>query len=104
MSERLEARLEKDVRNPSIKLAKAADVLHKRMHFGYGAAGGWPDDLFLFKNGHHWWVEFKRPGGEATELQKEVHRQMQARGVDISVIDSYENFVVELALRRHSNG
>lgn len=90
---------EASVRDPSIKLAKRRGVYHKRMHFGKGAAAGWPDDLFLFRDGRHWWVEFKKPGGEATPLQAERHREMRERGVDVSVIDDESTFRQELMLR-----
>ena len=68
-------------------------VFHKRMHFGHGAANGWPDDLFVVCNcAHHWWVEFKREGGEATPLQAERHREMRLNGIDVCVINSLDGF------------
>lgn len=89
-------KLEKQVRDPCIRTAKRVGVLHKRMHFGHGAANGWPDDLFLFRNGHHWWVEFKAEGKEATPLQDERHRNMRAVMMDVSVIDDQIVFEREL--------
>lgn len=95
------SKLEKDVRDPCVRAAKAyGDVKHKRMHFGHGTANGWPDDLFIFSNGHHWWVEFKRPEGEATPLQAERHKEMRAYKADVSVIDDEDLFLLELAKRR----
>jgi hypothetical protein len=93
------AMLEADVRDPSKKLAIKHGVRHKRMHFGYGAAGGWPDDLFLFPDGHHWWVEFKRPGGKATGLQARVHDDIREFNGDVSVIDGEEQFTLEFHQR-----
>ena len=93
--------LEKDVRDPSLKHAKKyGDVLHKRMAFMKGTANGWPDDLFIFKDGHHWWVEFKRPDGEPTALQDDRHAQMSEFGVDVSVIDDLGDFYMGFDARR----
>lgn len=91
--------LEKDVRDASLAIAKKLRVFHKRMHFGPGAARGWPDDLFMLPHGHHWWVEFKRPGGKATELQNRMHNQMRMYGADVSVIDNAFDFDIELRKR-----
>lgn len=96
--------LEKDVRDTCIALAKRLSIFHKRMHFGPGAARGWPDDLFILPNGHHWWVEFKRPGGKATELQERMHNQMRMYGADVSVIDHGLTFDTALRARlRHKS-
>ena len=93
--------VEKDVRDPSVKYAKSfGDVMHWRMHFGHGVSRGWPDDLFVFKDGHHWWVEFKRPGGEATPLQIETHKKLGGFMADVSVIDDEEDFKVLFDRRR----
>ena len=93
--------LEKDVRDPCLKFAKKfPDVLHKRMHFGHGTANGWPDDLFIFANGRHWWVEFKRPEGEATPLQDETHKKMKAYRADVIVINDEATFKALFQMRR----
>lgn len=83
--------LEKDVRDPSVRYAKHKGVFHKRMHFGQGAARGWPDDLFI-DNGKHVWIEFKRPGGVATELQLKIHAEMRLAGCTVYVVDTAEWF------------
>lgn len=83
--------LEKDVRDASVRYAKRKGVYHKRMHFGQGAARGWPDDLFVV-GGRHLWVEFKRPGGKATPLQDKTHADMRAAGCVVHVVDDSEWF------------
>ncbi len=83
--------LEADVRDPSVRYAKRKGVLHKRMHFGYGAARGWPDDFFA-DNGRSLWIEFKRPGATATELQLKIHAEMRAAGLTVYVVDDPEWF------------
>lgn len=92
-------KLEAAVRDPSVRDAKRAGVKHKRMHFGHGAANGWPDDLFMFRDGHHWWVEFKKPDGTATPKQGYEHSEIRIYGGDVSVIDTHETFGIELAAR-----
>ena len=87
---------EKQVRDGCLSRAKKLGLLHKRMHFGHGAAAGWPDDLFVTWEGAHIWVEFKRPGGEASPLQKHVHEQMRERGCIVAVVDSGEKFTAVL--------
>lgn len=87
---------EKQVRDACLRLAEKRGVLHKRMHFGRGAAAGWPDDLFL-DNGRSLWVEFKGTGKQATPLQQEVHKQMRGRGAMVYVIDNLDDFAVALA-------
>lgn len=110
-------RTEKAVRNPCLAMAKRAGFVeagdeldnycgetanagvHKRMHFGHGAAAGWPDDLFLFRDGHHWWVEFKGEDGEATPLQIFTHDNIKLLHGDVTVIDSILDFGIEFAKR-----
>lgn len=105
------------VRNPCLAMAKRAGFVeahddlnnffgetghagvHKRMHFGHGAANGWPDDLFLFRDGHHWWVEFKGEDGEATAIQKHTHGNIGLVWGDVSVINSVLDFGIEFAKR-----
>ena len=98
-------KLEKQVRDPAVAHAKRhLRVIHKRMHFGYGAASGWPDDLFVFADGHHWWVEFKREGGTPSSLQEHAHAALREFHGDVSVIDSAAQFRTEFALRLAAHG
>ena len=106
-------KLEKAVRNPSLAYAKRKGFklstaplreldlndfvgVHKRMHFGNGAAGGWPDDLFVFSGGHNWWVEFKGEEGAASALQKLVHDNLDLLDADVTICSSVEEFKAEL--------
>jgi hypothetical protein len=110
-------KVEKAVRNPSLAHAKRAGFklstdelddfcgetgnagIYKRMHFGHGAATGWPDDLFMFRDGHHWWVEFKGEGKEPRPLQEHVHDNIVLMRGDVSVIDNFELFKAEFDKR-----
>jgi hypothetical protein len=88
---------EKQVRDACLRIAKKRGVFHKRMHFGRGAARGWPDDLFLHK-GRHLWIEFKRPNGLATELQLATHDEMRRQGASVYVVDGVDSFCVALGV------
>lgn len=50
-----------------------------------------PDYIFA-KKGSVFFVEFKAPGGKATELQEEEHKAMRAVGLVVLVIDDFEDF------------
>ena len=97
-------KLEKSVRDPSVRDAKRHGVVYKRMHFGHGAETGWPDDLFVFLDGHHWWVEFKAPGKPPEPKQEHVHEEMRKTSMDVSVIDGYNEFCEAFVLRVQAHG
>jgi hypothetical protein len=46
-----------------------------------------------------WWVEFKQPGEEPTPSQAQKIKELRARGEDVSVIDTREDFIRELEKR-----
>lgn len=43
-------------------------------------AAGWPDIIGLTKGGKFFGIEVKRPGEEATEIQKEIGLQIEMSG------------------------
>lgn len=51
---------------------------------------GIPDRL-LIKNGKHYFIELKRPGKKATELQKEIHKRLKKHGATVFVIDNKDD-------------
>jgi hypothetical protein len=55
-----------------------------------------PDRIFA-KFGRVFFVEFKAPGKDATDLQKEYHKKMRAAGLTVYVCDSVEKFMLILA-------
>lgn len=102
---------EDDVRSAAVRFAKELGGYHKRMHFGPGAATGWPDDLFLFKadkihrdvvykegrDAEHCWIEFKRPGKAATPRQLLIHAEMREYGQHVYVCDNVDLARIALA-------
>lgn len=70
----------------------------------YGRKTGWvmrkytspahrsvPDRLCMHDFGTIVFIEFKRPGEDATALQKDEHRELRARGFIVYVIDNVED-------------
>lgn len=109
---------EDDVRKAAVRFAKELGGYHKRMHFGAGAATGWPDDLFLFtpKKFHDdagyylhtispcCWIEFKRPGKAATPRQLLIHAEMREYGQHVYVCDNIDSARIALAQTLEGSG
>lgn len=47
-------------------------------------------DYILAYQGRVFWIEFKRPGQQPTELQAREHTEMRANGLIVHVCDSRE--------------
>lgn len=50
-----------------------------------------PDRVFI-RDGVVLFVEFKRPGEEPTLQQRNRHRQMKAKGANVTWVDNFEDF------------
>lgn len=81
---------ESKVRDPVVKWAKGNGFLHFRMSFRIGVAQGVPDDLFISPAGIHVWIEFKRPDGTPTPLQKDKLAKLAVRGVPAMWFDNVD--------------
>jgi hypothetical protein len=85
----------KHVEQPSTKWAAKKGVVHRKMN-GLGHAD-WPDQLLLRPLGvitgpRELWVEFKKPGKQATEKQQLNHKMLRSRGYQVAVIDNVTDF------------
>jgi len=80
------------VRKTCIRLAQHWGLLHKRLHFGKGAATGWPDDVFIFHNGTTLWVEFKSATGKTSKRQDLVIDKLRQRNCHVAVINDPADF------------
>jgi hypothetical protein len=87
---------EQQVRRKCILYAKERGWVHIRLHFGPGAARGWPDDLFLGFNRKPVFVEFKGPKGVVSPLQWQRIMLLQDIGMYADVVRSFREFVVLL--------
>jgi hypothetical protein len=99
-------RLEKSVEEPCRLAAQSAGWVSRKMN-GFGFRS-WPDRLFLppevplgrRSSASRFWVEFKRPGEDATAEQARIHKSLRLRGESVYVCHSKEEFL--RALRRHT--
>ena len=81
--------LERDIEDPSVEKARRRGWWVRK--FKSPAQRSAPDDIFA-KDGRVFWVEFKRPGKDATEKQKDYHAEMRAAGLTVYVCDTREKF------------
>ena len=81
--------LEKDIENPSKAKARKAGWFVRKYRSPANRAA--PDDLFI-KSSRIFFVEFKAPGKEATELQAIEHEKMRKAGATVYVCDTRELF------------
>ncbi len=82
--------LEKDIQGPSVAKARRAGWWARKFSAAPGNTSV-PDYIFG-KGGHIFFVEFKRPGGVATEKQLLEHEKMRKAGLIVYVCDSLEFF------------
>lgn len=83
---------EQALRRRCLRVAKRNGWTHIRLHFGAGAAVGWPDDVFMRKWRRIVFVEFKAPGQYASPMQ--LHRQamLEDMGFDSILVDDTQEF------------
>lgn len=53
---------------------------------------GWPDRLAILPNGVHFFVEFKRPGGALSPIQRYVMGRLKALGHEAFEVDNVALF------------
>lgn len=83
---------EQELRLKCIKYAKSKGWTHLRLHFGPGAAKGWPDDIFLYPGARMIWAEFKAPDGVVSDIQKERIKTLKSLGCIAAACRNYEKF------------
>jgi len=81
---------EKDIQGPSVKHARSKGWWARKFSAAPGNTSV-PDYIFA-KEGHVFFVEFKRPGGKPTELQQKEHARMRAVRLWVYVIDDVDKF------------
>lgn len=82
--------LEKDIQAPSVRKARRAGWWARKFSSQPGNTSV-PDYIFA-RNGRVFFVEFKAPGKDATDRQKEEHKLMRAAGLTVYVCDTLELF------------
>lgn len=86
---------ESAIESRAVKLARRAGWLAIKQG-GQGNSRGWPDRLFVSECGKHVWIEFKRPGGVLTDLQRKKIAELIARRVAVAVCYSADECLAEL--------
>lgn len=83
----IDLELESEIEGPAKQYAKARGWFTcKLMKCDINAM---PDDLFI-RNGQVIFIEFKRPGEDATEQQKKRHKQIRKHGIPVHVVDDLD--------------
>jgi hypothetical protein len=78
-------RLERDVERNFMRWCNARGLLAVKL--GVLKRAGFPDRMVLLPGGRAIFVELKRPGEDASPLQKSVHRRLRDLGFDVFVCD-----------------
>lgn len=86
------ANTEQRLRTRCIKYAKAHGWTHIRLHFGAGAARGWPDDVFLKHCRQAVFVEFKAPAKGLSEIQLDRVLTLRDLGFRVGRCASFDVF------------
>ena len=70
---------------------KVCNYATKQGWYVYKCTGlkGAPDRI-LHKEGKTFYIEFKRPGGTPTKMQKVFHKRLTAHGIAVFIIDDIE--------------
>lgn len=89
---------ESQIEMPVVKRAEAAGYfVRKAAWVGRRSA---PDRVFSRKDRGTVWIEFKRPGEDATLAQKQEHKRMIDAGMEVHVCDSIDSAMRILWLPR----
>jgi hypothetical protein len=74
------------VENPCVRHARELGL--KVLKINPLWAAGWQDRIFFVPGGKPLIIEFKRPGGESSKIQKERHKELIEAGYDHHVVDN----------------
>lgn len=70
---------------------------HRKMN-GLGARS-WPDQMFMIPGGKPFFIEFKSPGEDPTDLQATKISRLKKDGYDVEVHDNKDSALKAIALR-----
>lgn len=93
------------MRRPESSIERAACARVRKLYgvesvkLNIGGNAGYPDRLFLIPGGRPLFVEFKRPGGKLTKMQKHVHGKLRRAGYDVQVHDDVAKAVGAVFLK-----
>jgi hypothetical protein len=75
--------LEHTIEGLACSLLKSRGCLTPKM-----GTEGWPDRLVIWAPGHHFWIEFKRPGGTLTKAQRVRIPHLLKAGEEVHIVTS----------------
>lgn len=84
--------LEKHIEQKFVQTLKKVCHL-KSLKLNVMFSRGWPDRLILIPGGRPLFIEFKRPGEELTDLQREIHEFLKSLGYEVEVHTSAETAI-----------
>lgn len=70
------------------KIYKQLGVVNVKLEMIHDS--GWPDRLFLLREGRHLYIEFKQPGEPLRPRQEYIHAFLKQNGYDVEVCYSVE--------------
>ena len=82
--------LEKQVEGPVVAWARKFMMVSKMNGVG---CRSWPDRCFWIPHGAPFFIEFKRPGGEATPAQLLLHEQLRKAGYEVEIHDNKQSAI-----------
>lgn len=74
--------LEKDIEGKASDYAESIGYISLKVRVT--GQRGWPDHVFINRNGYHVWIEFKKPGEKPSKLQYHRLWQLIEQGADAS--------------------
>lgn len=77
--------LEKDIEGKASEYAESIGYLPLKINVV--GERGWPDHVFINRNGHHVWIEFKKLGKKPSKLQYHRLKQLTEQGADATWAD-----------------
>ena len=80
--------LEATIEAAVVKYAKSKGMLVRKMN-GLGNRG-WPDRMFITKNGDIFWIEFKRKGGKLSPGQETTLQLLGEYRQTIYIVDAVD--------------
>lgn len=85
---KLTPKLERSIEAAFIRKVKKAYPWLRTPKLTSMSQRSWPDRLIPLPGGKTLYIEFKRPGEKATELQEDCHEYLRGLGHDVQVFDN----------------
>lgn len=81
-------KLESDIEQKFVDWATGKELMPVKLNLI--GRRGMPDRMILGHHGEMLFIEFKRPNGVVTKLQKHTQQILEGRGFKVFIVDSFE--------------